>query len=414
MKTWITYTTALLMGLAVALLFGNMAGASDVIGAISSYLINLGMFITIPMIVFSFSSAIASMRKDGIGVKCAKNLLLWTVLTSLLLPLVSSLLYIAFPFAFPVTGSAGSSGDIVGTYALYLAESSLSSFSPVNPFYTMTVSSKMIVALVLIMWIFGCFLKPSSDTIRPAYAVMNSFSEVMYRVAKFYAIYGYIMVFFTSSNLFMSLYEEKTVLAAPMFVICLCITVLIILLLLLPLLFSFMTGFKRNPYRSLHQQMASLIMAATSADILFSYPAMLSISRTNQGVQKRIASGTGTFSFIISRGGSAAIITSVTLSMIYAITGNIDMNIALLTAFASSLVSFSLAFFSSMETVIGTFLVLKILNINLYGAEAAIISIVPLVGGLAAMLDTAIAFFACKITAANINIDTEAPYKDLI
>lgn len=414
MKTWITYTTALLMGLAVALLFGNIAGASAVINAITSYLINLGMFITIPMIVFSFPSAIASIRKDMIGGKCAKNIILWTILTTLLLPFVSSLLYIAFPFVFPVTSSAGSSGDLVGTYTLYMLQDSLYALHPVNPFYTVMISSKMIVALTIVMWIFGCFLKPSSDTIRPAYAVMNSFSEVMYRIAKFYAVFGYIMVFFSSSNFFLSLYEEKTVLAAPVFAICICATTLIILFILLPLLFSFMTGFKRNPYKSLHQQTASLILALTSADVLFCYPAILSLSRTNQGVQKRISSSTGTFSLILSRGGSAAVITTITLSMIYAITGNMDINIALLTAFASSIVSFTLAFFPTMETVIGTFLVLKLLNVNLYGAEAAIISIIPFVGGLASMLDAAIAFLSGKITAANINIDTEAPYKDLI
>ena len=50
MKTWITYIAAILMGLATALLFGDAVYASGILSAISSFLVSLGIFITIPII----------------------------------------------------------------------------------------------------------------------------------------------------------------------------------------------------------------------------------------------------------------------------------------------------------------------------------------------------------------------------
>ena len=66
------------------------------------------------------------------------------------------------------------------------------------------------------------------------------------------------------------------------------------------------------------------------------------------------------------------------------------------------------------ETALITVLTLNILGINLYGAENAIIAMLPLIGGLGAMVDSIISSYGSSIVATAIGTDIEIPYRDTI
>lgn len=414
MKTWITYLAALLFGLATALLFGDMAAATNVVSSVAGYIMSLGVFVTIPLIVFSFTSGIASLRKDKIGGKAAQGILLWAVFTSLLMPIVAGFLFSIYPIAFPVSSSAGNSNQLV-PYLSQMATSSLaSSLQPVNPFYTAVISSNLILPLVIVAWIFGYSMKPNADTIRPAYAVMNSFSEVMFRISRFYTVYGFILVFFTSADFFMKLYQEKTMQAAPIFFLEIVLIVLAMLLGALPLLYAIATRFKKNPYSAIYRSIAPLFAALTTGNILFSMPMNVTIARHNLGIQKRIGATASPFFALIGRGGTASISTVATLSLIYALTGNISSSIVILVALSAFLVSFTSFMALGYEVVLAIYFILKLLGIELYGAEVAAIALVPLLNGVASMLDAAIMALGCKITGFAVDTDIETPYQDQI
>ena len=85
MKTWITYIAAILMGLATALLFGDAVYASGILSAISSFLVSLGIFITIPIMVFTLPSGIASLGKNRKGPRCALAVILWAIASAIVL-----------------------------------------------------------------------------------------------------------------------------------------------------------------------------------------------------------------------------------------------------------------------------------------------------------------------------------------
>ena len=67
-----------------------------------------------------------------------------------------------------------------------------------------------------------------------------------------------------------------------------------------------------------------------------------------------------------------------------------------------------------MESVIITYIALKMLNIDLYGAESAIISILMVTNGLSSMIDAAIMAMGSKVVSVHTKTDIEIPYKDYL
>ena len=125
MKTWITYIAALLMGLATTLLLGDLSLTSSVLSAISGFLISLSAFVFIPVIAFSFSAGIASLRKDRENARSFGLNVLWAVVTTAVLSLLAAVLYHFLPVSFPVTSTAGGSISSVSSFVSYSGQNAL-------------------------------------------------------------------------------------------------------------------------------------------------------------------------------------------------------------------------------------------------------------------------------------------------
>ena len=67
-----------------------------------------------------------------------------------------------------------------------------------------------------------------------------------------------------------------------------------------------------------------------------------------------------------------------------------------------------------MESVITTYIALKILNVDLYGAESALLSILMITNGLSSLLDSAVIAMGTKAVSVATKTDMEVPYKDYI
>ena len=402
------------MGLATTLLFGDSGASSTVLYTLSSISINIGMILFLPMILISLAAGTASLRKDQLTPAVILPSLLWAVVCAIALPVVAALLFTLFPVTFPVSSSAGSqalSTSLVSTVFASGANALMSS----NFFYTLATTSTILLPVIIIAWILGYALKPNADVIKPAYAVTNSFSEVLYRIARAYTVFGYIFVYCTSAYFFTSLYQEKTVFVAPRFLVTFILIVLAIILILLPLLFVIFTRGKRNPYKVIFRSLAPSIAALTSSNILFASPMMESSARHNLGVQKRVSSTTIPLFTLFGKAGSSTLSALTALALVYAVTGTVPtISQALIIAIVATVVGFASSFATGFETVFILIATFSITGITLYGAEASVIGILPLIGGLGVMLDTEIAMLGSAIAGNFIETDIKAPYKDIL
>ena len=296
-----------------------------------------------------------------------------------------------------------------------MLSSSLSAVYPRNAFLTLASATYFIVPAIIVSWVFGLALRPSSDIIRPAYTAMNSFSEVMYRISRTCSVYGFILVCVSSAYSFMSLYSEKTIQAAPRFALLLCGGSAIAVLILLPLLFAAFTGFKKNPYKILYRSIPSAISAFASCNSVSILTIEESVARYSLGVQKRISSVSVPFLSIIGKGGSAFVSAIAMISLYQATTGNTaSLSVMLITTAVSALISFISSLAVGTEVIFITVLTLRMLGINLYGAENAIIAFIPLISGIGAMLDAFIATMGSNVAASFVDTDIDVPYKDTL
>ena len=394
MKTWITYIAAILMGLATALLFGDAAYASGILSALSSFLVSLGTFITIPVIVFTLPSGIASLAKNRKGGRTALAVILWSIAAAILLSAAAAIIYAINPVQFPVTSTAGSAPGALSNHVSYMLSASGSSLYPMNAFWSIATATYFIVPVLLISWILGLAIKPSADIIRPAYTVMNSFAEVMYRVSRTYAVYGFFLAYIASASLFIDVYQEKTLFAAPGYAK------------LMAIVFA---------YRILYRSAAAVIAGFATGNIVTTIPMNESIARQNNGIQKRVASSAIPFFAVIGRGGSAAMAVISILPLFQATTGSMpEAAVIAIIAGTAALISLASSAAIGTEIALITVLSLNIHGINLYGAENALIAILPLLGGFATALDAYSAALGSAVAASFIDTDTDIPYNDII
>ena len=269
--------------------------------------------------------------------------------------------------------------------------------------------------VLIISWILGLAIKPSADIIRPAYTVMNSFAEVMYRVSRTYAVYGFFLAYIASASLFIDVYQEKTLFAAPGYAKLMAIVFAISALIILPLLFGIFTRFKKNPYRILYRSAAAVIAGFATGNIVTTIPMNESIARQNNGIQKRVASSAIPFFAVIGRGGSAAMAVISILPLFQATTGSMpEAAVIAIIAGTAALISMASSAAIGTEIALITVLSLNIHGINLYGAENALIAILPLLGGFATALDAYSAALGSAVAASFIDTDTDIPYNDII
>ena len=404
METWLTYLAALLMAGATAFTFSSSSSLFGMMSTITSYLTGVAAFLFLGTSIITLASGTASLRKNKLGGKVLRTTILWAIVTTLVLSFLGAFVARFVDVIFPVSASAG------GEY-----ESGIKAFiTASDPLSSSAFLSKVFIPALIASFILGVALTPSSDIIRPAYTVMNSFSEVMYRIQRTLTYFGACYVYVAGTSFFLGLWQEKTAFAAPQPFIALLVATLVVVLVILPLLFALFTGFKKNPYGVIGRGLSGIITAFVSGNIFASSLIGESLSRSNLGIQKRISSTVTPLSVVISRGGTAFVSVLTVITLLKTLGAEITISALILIALAIAASSFTSSLFSGIEVATISVMALKMLKINVYGAEAAIISLIPFVNGCALLIDMVISLMANAISGARTKTDAQIPLKDTI
>lgn len=415
MKTWISYLAATALGLAATLLFGESGIFQQAMYTVTALLVQLGGFVLIPLVFFGFSSGIASLRKDRKGGVFARTTVLWSVFSTLLLVLVSAIVFRFFPSYFPASTSAGSDASTLSIITPQSISTLFESMLPINPFYTLANAESFLPPVLVIALVFGYFLKPNVEVIRPAYVTMNSLSETMFRLARAFSTSGHFFVFFAASYWFSHLQMDGTIFVAGRFLIMLLISTLSVTLIMLPFLFSLVTRFRINPYMILYRMLAPATAALFSGSIFFSSPITISLSRHNLGCQKRVSATAVPLYTLIGRGGSAMIAALSVLSLLYAATASMPSDtVILFVALSSALFAYASPLYLGYEVFFISIIVLQFLKIDLYGAEMTMVALMPILNGLGILVDSYIAAFGSAYTCQRLGVLIESAYPDIL
>lgn len=389
---------------ATAYTFSSSTPLLKMMSAATSFLTGVAALLFLVVSFVTIASGTASLRKNRLGGRTVRITIFWAVVTTLILSMLGVILANGLPQIFPVSSSAG------GNYTEVL-----SSFtSSIDALDSGSIIGKFFLPLVFAAFILGAALTPSSDVIRPAYTVMNSFSEAVYRIQRTAAYFGSFYVYVAGTAFFLNIWQEKTAFVSPEPFVALALSVLLVIMVVLPLLYAIFTGFRKNPYGVVGRGLAGLLTAFLSSNIYASSLMGESLSRSNMGIQKRISSTATPLSILIARGGTAFVSTLTTVTLLKTLGAEISTFALVILALTISGLSLVSSFFPGVEIAVVSVFAIRFLNINVYGAEAAIVALLPILNGFAIMIDVLISFMASAIVGARTKTDAKIPLKDTI
>ena len=389
---------------ATAYTFSSSTPLLKMMSAATSFLTGVAALLFLVVSFVTIASGTASLRKNMLGGRTVRITIFWAVVTTLILSMLGVILANGIPQIFPVSSSAG------GNYSEVL-----NSFtSSIDALDAGSIIGKFFLPLVFAAFILGAALTPSSDVIRPAYTVMNSFSEAVYRIQRTAAYFGAFYVYVAGTAFFLNIWQEKTAFVSPKPFVALALSVLLVIMVVLPLLYAIFTGFRKNPYGVVGRGLAGLLTAFLSSNIYASSLMGESLSRSNMGIQKRISSTATPLSILIARGGTAFVSTLTTVTLLKTLGAEISTFALVILALTISGLSLVSSFFPGVEIAVVSVFAIRFLNINVYGAEAAIVALLPILNGFAIMIDVLISFMASAIVGARTKTDAKIPLKDTI
>lgn len=389
---------------ATAYTFSSSTPLLKMMSAATSFLTGVAALLFLVVSFVTIASGTASLRKNRLGGRTVRITIFWAVVTTVILSILGVILANGIPQIFPVSSSAG------GNYTEVL-----SSFtSSIDALDSGSIIGKFFLPLVFAAFILGAALTPSSDVIRPAYTVMNSFSEAVYRIQRTAAYFGAFYVYVAGTAFFLNIWQEKTAFVSPKPFVALALSVLLVIMVVLPLLYAIFTGFRKNPYGVVGRGLAGLLTAFLSSNIYASSLMGESLSRSNMGIQKRISSTATPLSILIARGGTAFVSTLTTVTLLKTLGAEISTFALVILALTISGLSLVSSFFPGVEIAVVSVFAIRFLNINVYGAEAAIVALLPILNGFAVMIDVLISFMASAIVGARTKTDAKIPLKDTI
>ncbi len=389
---------------ATAYTFSSSTPLLKMMSAATSFLTGVAALLFLVVSFVTIASGTASLRKNKLGGRTVRITIFWAVVSTLILSMLGVILANGIPQIFPVSSSAG------GNYTEVL-----SSFtSSIDALDSGSIIGKFFLPLVFAAFILGAALTPSSDVIRPAYTVMNSFSEAVYRIQRTAAYFGAFYVYVAGTAFFLNIWQEKTAFVSPEPFVALALSVLLVIMVVLPLLYAIFTGFRKNPYGVVGRGLAGLLTAFLSSNIYASSLMGESLSRSNMGIQKRISSTATPLSILIARGGTAFVSTLTTVTLLKTLGAEISTFALVILALTISGLSLVSSFFPGVEIAVVSVFAIRFLNINVYGAEAAIVALLPILNGFAIMIDVLISFMASAIVGARTKTDAKIPLKDTI
>ena len=413
MRIGLSYLFAAIFGVSTAIIFKDSTLLANGLTGISKVFYNLGTAMFILLIIFTLPAAVASLKKDKILGKASAVNLLVIFKFAITLPVIAVLMFYLFKTSFPTTSSA----SLTSTSSTFISSVFLNIKSLIletTNFFTLGIYPyTLALPLVVLAIIIGLAFTPSTDVVKPAYVVLNSFSEVMYRLSKMFTLFSYIMVFFFANQLTLALIIDETIFVRLDFVIYVLAFTAITYLVVTPLIFLVFSKGKLNPYKKSYLGLS--LMAFFSGSSSYTSVVTMNVARNNLGVQKRITSFATIINNVFAKGGTAAIATIVIFSLLHSYqslpTSFLDIVYLLAFIIIASFLS-SLAY--NTELIFTVFFALSLANINLYGAEMSILGIVVLLNGLALVLDSQIALLSSALIAIKTNTDIEVAQKDLI
>lgn len=392
MKIWIKYLLGILLGFAASFVLPvSSPQVSSVLSFITELFIRFGVYILIPVILFSVMTASFNLA----GVKLLLKTAFWTFLiivgSSLLLTFIGLLAisFVKLP-RIPITVEKLSSVTMLNIPDL------IRKVFPYSPFASF-IDGNFLLPVFVFAFILGIACNVDRADSRPIMMLVNSFSKICYTIMNFFIelfSIGIIAVMATWTIQF------RAVLAQGIFtplILLLLGTFIFVSFIVYPAVLYFLCHDPR-PYRVLYASLASVFTAFLTGNTNITLPVIIIHSKDSLGIQRKVNAFSTCLISIFARGGSA-LVTVISFILIW--RSYSSLNIAFMDLVWFSVVAFALSFTLGSMPSGGTFFALTVLcTMYSRGFETGYLLLRPaavIIGSFAAAFDAVTAMFGTYI-----------------
>lgn len=349
MKKWFFTLLSLLVGIVLSYFMYD-----------SSWLLSIGSFISrgfltvIPLasfgiLSFFIASGVAALHLQGSLWKVIGTALLWAVVSMLIIGSIIGFL----AFLMPIIDldyfleANGEFSRLLSTN-LQIEESRIPAFFETSSFYS---SFGILLPILLASALLGYALTPDKDMIKPAYSVVNSLSEVMYRLSSFGATLATIGLAFITGVSLSYVYRLSRWDSIMMFLVFIFLSLLILVFLIFPILIVLFTK-EKTPFRLIGELLAPLFSALLSGTMVYAIPSTVLHMRRNLGIAKRVNSLSFPMLMVFARFGSGAMSSLLLFGLMsYSSSTTVLPSTAVLIVIVTSMLSFVCFPFSGFEVL---------------------------------------------------------------
>ena len=398
MKRWIVNLLSMLIGLTISFLLVDNQLLMNIFIWVSGLFLIVVPYITYGMLFFLVTAGVASLNLQNLTRKTISHTLYWIFAAFLLLMITGGF----FAYLMPSSDLDLFVTSNVSLYRLYPSTEVLKritgtlSGSQYRPFYR---SYGLILPILGIAFYLGYGITPTKEVLRPAFSVVNSFSEVCYKLLSGIGFIMNIGLTCMTGILISRLITIQRWLLIQQLLFYLLFAALIVILLILPLLIVIFTK-ERRPFKLITGLTSPVLLALGSGTSSYSLPMTIEHTRINLGTAKRVTSVSAPIISLAGRAGSAFVSCFILIGFQTAHTGgqSTPMTTLMILLVCGSLSLFSYAFpgFELVFICLGTSHLLG-LHITDEILIAFILILRPMLQAVSAGLDTLI----CGLGAAS-------------
>ncbi|MGM0431918.1 MAG: cation:dicarboxylate symporter family transporter [Spirochaetota bacterium] len=406
MKRWVLNLLAVLIGFTVALFLLDNLMLQTLFSQVSRLFLTVTPYITYVMLIFLVSAGTASLNLQQLTWKALRTAFLWIVILLAAAMLTGGFVASLMPQFTLHQFTAANPGAAEPSSEMQLVLQSAERLSEGAGFEVLYTSFGLLFPVILLSFVLGYGITPVRDVLRPAYSVINSFSEVCHTLLSGFSHVLNIGLAFLSGLLFARLLQISQVALLLPFFIFLTIAVLIYILLIIPLAAVLITK-EKHPYRLLFGLFSPVLLSLFSGSSTYALPITLQHTRINLGTAKRVNSTALPVISLFGRAGSALISIFTLTSLQAAFIGEIPSPVTVLSiAVICTLFSLAAYAFPGWEVAMITLGTAGVLNLASVSETtiAVLFILYPLLQGLSAVIDT----LACGVGSASCGYKLKA------
>jgi Na+/H+-dicarboxylate symporter len=394
MKVWIKLLIGSILGIILGHFLPDNQRVMDSLVWLEQFVLSIGRYAIIPVLVFSLAISIYELRQDGqFWSLVIKNLLLIAGISMLVIG-IGVLATLAFsPGRIPVMAE-----EQLDVIRLDVAEN-IKELFPYNMFSVLTGEGVYLFPVYVFAFFFGMGLSYDKSYSKPIISITDSLSRIFLHISSFIIeILGFIMIVLSAYWMI----RFKGVMQAGIFFDLICLLWIIAIVLgfgILPLFLYFIRP-KVNPWAVLYGSLGPAIAAFFSGDINFSLPVLIQHTKENFGVRRRSNVVSMALFSSFCRAGSAMV---AAVAFIFIFKSYSRLGISFSEVMSIGVRAFLISFLLARHPGDGAYMALTVLCIGYgQGFEAGCLILKPMAFFLIAVgtfLDVMIASFSAYAIA---------------